>query len=181
MWIGSAVIVLAGAGLGALMGSTRSCADGGCPLTANPKRGALWGGFLGLMMALSLGPVGFSGAALPEVAASSDAVKVIASEEAFKTEVLDYSGVAVVDFSATWCPSCREYAPTFDKAAAAQADTARFAQVDVSAVPALAETYGVKYIPTTLVFSQGVERTRLSGPVSEADLAQAVKSAGEEK
>jgi hypothetical protein len=43
-----------GGGLGALLGSTRSCRDGGCPLTANPWRGAVWGGFMGLAFALTL-------------------------------------------------------------------------------------------------------------------------------
>jgi outer membrane lipoprotein SlyB len=42
-----------GASVGALLGSTRSCAEGGCPLTANPKRGAVWGGLIGLFMALA--------------------------------------------------------------------------------------------------------------------------------
>jgi len=45
-----------GIAFGALLGSTRSCADGGCPLTANWKRGAVWGGALGILFAMSLGP-----------------------------------------------------------------------------------------------------------------------------
>lgn len=181
MWMRSVLIVLAGAGLGAVMGSTRSCPDGGCPLTANPKRGGLWGGFLGLMVALSLGPAGVPAASVPEAAASSGAVRAIASEEAFQSEVLDYPGVAVVDFSATWCPPCREYAPTFDKVAETLAETAQFAKVDVSGVPGLAEAYRIEYIPATVLFVKGVEQARFSGPMSEADLEQAVKNAEDDK
>jgi hypothetical protein len=43
-----------GAGLGALLGSTRSCETGGCPLTANPWRGAAYGAFVGLLFGLSM-------------------------------------------------------------------------------------------------------------------------------
>jgi hypothetical protein len=48
------VPLLIGAGLGALLGSTRTCASGGCPLTATPWRGALYGAFIGLLFGLSL-------------------------------------------------------------------------------------------------------------------------------
>jgi hypothetical protein len=47
--------VLIGAGLGALLGSTRSCESGACPLTATPWRGALYGAFIGLLFGLSMG------------------------------------------------------------------------------------------------------------------------------
>jgi hypothetical protein len=49
-----AAIVLAGALLGGLMGYFGQCASGTCPLTSTWWRGALYGGFLGLMMALSI-------------------------------------------------------------------------------------------------------------------------------
>ncbi len=55
MWIRIIVGALIGAGVGALLGASNSCADGACPLTANPWRGALWGSALGLAFALSLG------------------------------------------------------------------------------------------------------------------------------
>ena len=42
-----------GSAVGALMGSTRSCESGGCPLTANPWRGGIYGGVMGLLFALS--------------------------------------------------------------------------------------------------------------------------------
>ncbi len=45
--------VALGAGVGALLGATGSCTGGACPLTANPMRGAIWGGVMGLSMALA--------------------------------------------------------------------------------------------------------------------------------
>jgi hypothetical protein len=51
--------VVLGAGIGFLMGSTRSCSTGGCPLTSNPWVGMVYGAFLGGMLAgVSAGTVG---------------------------------------------------------------------------------------------------------------------------
>ena len=54
MIIRTLIGVAVGAGLGALLGATRSCGDGGCQLTANPWRGAIWGAILGLTFTLAL-------------------------------------------------------------------------------------------------------------------------------
>ena len=48
-----ALIILGGATLGALMGYFGQCTSGTCPLTSTWWRGALYGGFLGLLMAVS--------------------------------------------------------------------------------------------------------------------------------
>lgn len=48
-----ALVVLVGSGLGALLGWLGQCSSGTCPLTATWWRGALYGGFLGLLAALS--------------------------------------------------------------------------------------------------------------------------------
>jgi len=53
VWIALAALI--GAAVGGAMGSTRSCQSGGCPLTANPVRGALVGALLGITAALAAG------------------------------------------------------------------------------------------------------------------------------
>ena len=53
MFVKIVIGVAVGSALGALLGATRSCSDGGCPLTANPLRGAIWGGLMGLFMVLA--------------------------------------------------------------------------------------------------------------------------------
>jgi hypothetical protein len=50
-----------GMGLGALMGHFGKCSTGACPLTANPFRGAIYGGVLGALFSLSLDSSGSSG------------------------------------------------------------------------------------------------------------------------
>ena len=49
--------MLAGAGIGAVIGHFGKCSAGGCPLTANPFRGAIYGGVMGVLFALSSGGV----------------------------------------------------------------------------------------------------------------------------
>ncbi len=56
MWIRLVLAVGIGVAVGALLGQTRSCETGGCPLTSTPLRGAIWGGFLGLLFGISLTP-----------------------------------------------------------------------------------------------------------------------------
>lgn len=48
-----AIGVVVGAVVGAAMGATRSCETGGCPLTANPYRGAIYGAVMGFLLASS--------------------------------------------------------------------------------------------------------------------------------
>jgi hypothetical protein len=71
-------------------------------LTANPKRGALWGGFLGLAMAVSL----FPGAGERTFGATNKGDKAsafvhVSTTAAFKKEVLDRPGVSLAYFHAT--------------------------------------------------------------------------------
>ncbi|MBN2311382.1 MAG: thioredoxin family protein [Candidatus Hydrogenedentes bacterium] len=178
MLIKALAIVLAGAAFGALIGSTRSCKDGACPLTANPKRGALWGGFLGLMVAFSVGALG--PAAMPGVAveddgaAASSALTPVTSEEDFNREVAGNEGLSVVYFHANWCVACRRFKPTLEAVAREYGSQAKFVSVNTDQLRALSQSYRVKYLPTTIVFRNGAEVARLVGIASRDHLIDAL-------
>jgi len=71
----------------------------------------------------------------------------------------------VVDFWAPWCGPCRAMAPVFERAAKELEPHARFAKVNVDEEPALASRYGVRGIPTLIVFDHGKVREQHAGLV----------------
>lgn len=78
----------------------------------------------------------------------------------------------VVDFWAPWCGPCKMMAPAFAQAAAALATQARFAKVDTEECPRLAQQYGIRSIPTLILFHRGQEVDRISGALSASQIQQ---------
>jgi thioredoxin 2 len=75
----------------------------------------------------------------------------------------------LVDFWAAWCGPCKVMAPQFANAAKQLPDV-RFIKVDSDASPQLSARYGIRSIPTLILFKNGAEIGRLSGAVSAHDL-----------
>ncbi len=164
--------LLVGAGIGALiggvLGSTRSCETGGCPLTANPTRGAFVGGLLGLMLAVGVSAP--SGATVTETAPSPAAAAL--TLQGLKAELAAHEGKALVVFSAPWCPACKRYEPSVASAAETLGSAARIVTIDTDKSGDIASHYGVKYLPTSLVFERGKETSRFVGPKNSNELVE---------
>jgi len=173
------LIAAVGAGLGALLGGLKSCPDGGCPLTANPWRGAIWGGVLGLFIGLSSGS-GIKAEPPAGPVSANASWQEVTTPEGFQREVLDQRGVTVVYFHADWCGVCRRYGPVLRRVADDTAGRARYVSVDADAAEALAQKYRITALPTTLFFSNGELRGRLVGGVPEDTLLGAIAKAEQE-
>lgn len=69
----------------------------------------------------------------------------------------------VIDFWATWCGPCQQFAPVFEQAAKRVEPRARLIKIDTEAAPDLAARFAIRSIPTLLIMHQGKEVARLNG------------------
>jgi len=92
----------------------------------------------------------------------------------FEETVLNSSKPVIVDFWAAWCGPCRMVGPIIDEISAEYADKAVVGKVDVDANQEFAAKYGVRNIPTVLVFQNGEVVGRQVGVAPKASYTDAI-------
>jgi thioredoxin len=105
---------------------------------------------------------------MSNVNAGTEGVVLELGAEAFAREVEAHRGLVLVDFSAEWCGPCRMIAPTLRRLAGEYAGRVKVVKVDVDAAPAVAAKYGVRNLPTVVLFRGGVELERIVGALPHA-------------
>jgi thioredoxin 1 len=95
---------------------------------------------------------------------------VTLTQESFANEVLQSPQPVLVDFWAEWCGPCKMIAPVLDELAEEYAGKVKIAKVNVDEHQGLAAEYGVRAIPTLLVFNKGQVAEQLVGARSKRDL-----------
>jgi thioredoxin 1 len=154
------------------MGHFGKCSSGACPLTANPYRGAIYGGVMGALFALS-----FAGqqSAAPQGPESS-AVVHVASVADFEKFVLNADKPCLADFYSNNCGPCRRLSPTISKLADKYAGRAVVCKVSLDEASTLSQPYGVRSIPAVLFFKDGKEVERIVGLRSQGSYEKALEA-----
>jgi thioredoxin 1 len=160
------IYLLVGGGLGAVLGYFNRCRTSACPLTANWRRGAVYGAVLAAFFYSIAGCVG-DPAAMNQSTAN---VKYI-TDTNFDAEVMQASQPVVVDCYATWCGPCRELAPTVDKLADQYAGKIKFCKVNVDDSPKTTQKFQIDAIPRLLFFKGGKLVDSTVGLLSKEELA----------
>ena len=87
----------------------------------------------------------------------------------FTQQVLESDVPVLVDFYADWCGPCRKLAPTLDRIAR-ETPNAKVVKVNIDDSPQVAKRYGVRSIPTVMVFKNGTAVARHTGLADESSL-----------
>jgi len=90
----------------------------------------------------------------------------------FAQEVLEAHNPVLVQFWAGWSDPCQAMAPALDAVAEDEAVPVKLARVNVEQQEELAERYGVRGVPTLLIFNQGGLRGEIVGRASEQQLRE---------
>ncbi len=95
---------------------------------------------------------------------------VYVTDQTFDEEVLKDGGPVLVDFWAEWCGPCKMIAPILDEIADEYAGKVRVTKLNIDENPATPPKYGIRGIPTLMLFKDGnVEATKV-GAVSKSQL-----------
>ncbi|WP_019938684.1 thioredoxin TrxA [Bordetella sp. FB-8] len=99
----------------------------------------------------------------------SDQIKHV-SDASFDTDVLQSAQPVLVDYWATWCGPCKMIAPILEEVAGEYAGRLTVAKVDVDANPDTAAKYGIRGIPTLMLFKNGQAAATKVGALSKSQL-----------
>ena len=96
-------------------------------------------------------------------------------DKQFKAEVLDSPLPVLVDFWATWCAPCRAIAPVLEELSGLYKGKVKFVKLNIDDSQETPQSYGIRSIPTLLIFKGGKVVEQIVGAVPRSKLEEALK------
>jgi len=97
------------------------------------------------------------------------------TDESFDEDVIKSDLPALVDFWAAWCGPCRAIAPIIDELAAQYDGKIKVVKMNVDENPKTPGKFGIRAIPTLILFKQGSVAEQITGAVSKSHIEEAIK------
>ncbi len=97
------------------------------------------------------------------------------SDQSFEEDVLKASGPVLVDFWAEWCGPCKQIAPSLERLSAEMGEKLTVAKINIDDNPQTPTQFGVRGIPTLMIFKDGQVSATKVGALPESKLKEWVQ------
>ena len=101
---------------------------------------------------------------------------MMVTDDSFETDVIKASSPVLVDFWAEWCAPCMQIAPALEELASEMADSVTVAKLNIDENPVTPSKYGVRGIPTLMLFKDGKVAATKIGALPKGQLFEWVQS-----